>query len=54
MDSQPTDQELNDINAAIARLWALDDNRLHPERDYAVNVQSGKGFRAAGDACPAR
>lgn len=51
---QPTQHELSDLNAAVAQLWALDDNRLEPGRDYVIDVQSGKGFHAAGDACPNR
>ena len=27
---------------ACARLWELDENRLTPGEDYALNVQSGK------------
>jgi poly(U)-specific endoribonuclease len=31
-----------DISAAVQHLWNLDDNRLDPEADYTMNVQSGK------------
>ncbi len=51
MTPQPTEQELNDLNAAVARLWDLDDNRLVNGMHYDIDVQSGKGFHAAGDAC---
>lgn len=30
------------LNEAIQELWSLDDNRLTPNADYVLNVQSGK------------
>ena len=39
MSVHPTEEELGDLNAACQRLWELDENRLQPGIDYAINVQ---------------
>jgi len=40
----PTDEELQDLSAACARLWELDTNRLSPGQDYDINIQKGKSY----------
>eukprot|EP00249_Psilotum_nudum_P013960 c24598_g1_i2 orf=202-1239(+) len=38
----PTQEELENLSAACARLWELDLNRLSPGRDYVINCGEGK------------
>lgn len=42
----PTPVELNSLSAACNKLWELDDNRLRPEIDYRLNMQSVIGTAA--------
>lgn len=37
----PSPAELDDIKLAAQKLWTLDENRLKPGVDYAVNLQVG-------------
>lgn len=46
----PTPAELADLSAACQRLWALDDNRLHPGADYVLDLQGGKKSYESHDA----
>jgi poly(U)-specific endoribonuclease len=39
---EPTASELQNISEAADKLWDLDVNRVHPNSDYAINVQGGK------------
>eukprot|EP00903_Cladosiphon_okamuranus_P006431 g6292.t1 len=45
----PTDEELEDPRLACQRLWDMDTNRLTPEDEYAINLQSGKKPYHEGD-----
>ncbi|PNH03929.1 Poly(U)-specific endoribonuclease-B [Tetrabaena socialis] len=49
---EPTPEELASLIEAGKRLWALDENRLTPGVDYAINLQSGKSMWQRGDAAP--
>ncbi|KAG2447987.1 hypothetical protein HYH02_007016 [Chlamydomonas schloesseri] len=46
----PSPAELEDIKLAAVKLWNLDENRLKPGVDYAINLQSGKSMWTKGDA----
>jgi hypothetical protein len=35
----PSQAELDNFSAAANKLWALDENRLTPGTDYALNIQ---------------
>ena len=35
----PTHDELESLSAAANKLWSLDENRLDPNEDYAINLQ---------------
>lgn len=39
---EPTVTEMEDLSEAADKLWDLDINRVHPNHDYAINVQGGK------------
>ncbi|GIL57337.1 hypothetical protein Vafri_12603 [Volvox africanus] len=47
---EPTAAELENLSAAARKLWELDENRLKPGVDYAINVQDGKRHRERHDA----
>ncbi|KAL2623555.1 hypothetical protein R1flu_003760 [Riccia fluitans] len=42
VNTDPTDEELEDIVRACARLWDLDVNRLTPGQDYEIDCGEGK------------
>ncbi|CAB1117430.1 unnamed protein product [Ectocarpus sp. CCAP 1310/34] len=46
---EPTEEELEDPALACQRLWDLDTNRLTPEDEYSINLQSGKKPYQEGD-----
>ncbi|CAB4390140.1 hypothetical protein RhiirA1_412783 [Rhizophagus irregularis] len=39
----PTDRELSDVTLALEKLWELDENRLQPGVDYALNLVLARG-----------
>ncbi|CAN0286835.1 unnamed protein product, partial [Hapterophycus canaliculatus] len=47
--TDPTEEELEDPRLACQRLWDLDTNRLTPEDEYSINLQSGKKPYQEGD-----
>jgi hypothetical protein len=42
---EPTAEELESLIPAARKLWELDENRLTPGIDYAINVQARWSFR---------
>lgn len=40
----PTQEELSNISLAATKLWELDSNRAHPEKDYIIDLQEGKNM----------
>ncbi|XP_060597997.1 poly(U)-specific endoribonuclease-A-like [Ruditapes philippinarum] len=40
------DEELSDI---LTKLWEMDENKLIPEKDFSINLQSSVSFHARGD-----
>lgn len=49
---EPTEEELEDPRLACHRLWDLDTNRLTPEVEYSIALQSGKKPYQEGDRAP--
>lgn len=47
LSTDPTPEELDDIQLACAKLWQLDHNRLQAGKDYTLNLQGGKRCRTA-------
>lgn len=47
---RPTEDELQDVRAACARLWDLDENRLTPREDYEITLGAAKSFHDRSDA----
>lgn len=41
-DHMPTEAELADVSLASEKLWALDTNRLEPNKDYRIRVKQGR------------
>lgn len=39
MSTDPTAEELANVNLCAQKLWDLDDNRLEPQKDYGLDVQ---------------
>lgn len=39
MSTDPTADELANVNLCAQKLWDLDDNRLEPQKDYGLDVQ---------------
>ncbi|KXZ46905.1 hypothetical protein GPECTOR_39g399 [Gonium pectorale] len=50
----PTSEELDSLVLAAQKLWELDENRLTPGEDYAINIQQGKSMWQRGDAASER
>ncbi|CAM9589106.1 unnamed protein product [Ascophyllum nodosum] len=49
LPTDPTEEELEDTKLACDRLWDLDVNRLTPEQEYSIDLQSGKKPYEEGD-----
>ncbi|EPS66407.1 hypothetical protein M569_08370, partial [Genlisea aurea] len=41
-ETEPTEEELEDLSRAVNKLWELDFNRLSPGKDYEIDCGGGK------------
>ncbi|KAJ3144881.1 hypothetical protein HDU89_007684 [Geranomyces variabilis] len=49
---EPTQEELNNFSAAVAKLWELDGNRLQPGTDFVLNLQQTTKVYGTTDRAP--